>query len=294
MAATVELVIGAPAWDRAWSLPLWFESVRANVDPANTGLVFVVPPTDTGTREVIAALSAGFSWVEVIRDRGKQSPREERPATRHETLAQARNQILRVVTSVRPQHYLSWDTDFLIPEGVLPEIQRLNLPLTTVWAWLNRQPPKKVNHFDGERYHEILWQPPVCATAMAFDRNGQPIHYPSHEYALRARGLWECGVTLAWQLMGHRAYSVASYRPHAAGEDVSFALELQQRGIPRFCYGEVQGVHLYDRTCKDERELGWPDVMKLAQQYPLAAHWTEPRSALHQAIGFYPTERTAA
>src|SRR5881392_3634649 len=102
----VDVVVGAPAWDRVWSLPLWFDSVRANVDPERTGLVFVVPASDTPTRDAIAQLSSDFGWVEVIRDRGRQLPREERPADRHMTLAAARNQILRVVANVRPRWYV--------------------------------------------------------------------------------------------------------------------------------------------------------------------------------------------
>lgn len=287
----VDTVVGAPAWDRAWALPLWFESVRANVDPANTGLVFVVPASDTPTRDAIARLSEDFNWVEVIRDRGKQLPREERPGERHATLAAARNQILQVVAGVRPRWFISWDTDVLIPEQGVEYIHELELPICTAWTWMNRQQPKRIRHFDGSEYHEVLWQEPMCASAMRWDRNapGRAIHYPADEFLVRQASTWRCGVTLAFQVMDHRAYSAAHYGPHYDGEDVTFNWQLARRGVERWCCGDVRGVHLYDRSQRDEIRMGWPDVMALSRQAPLAADWTEPRSVEHQAFGFFPT-----
>jgi hypothetical protein len=287
--ASVDLVVAAPAWDRAWSLPLWFESVRANCDPATTGLAFVVPAADALTRDAIGELSGGFAWVEVLRDRGEQSRREERPETRHETLAAARNQLLSFASRVRPAHYLSWDTDYLVAPDVVPVLRDLGLPLVTVWGWLNRQQPRRLRHFDGE-YTEVFWQPPVCATAMAWEKGGEhAVHYPPAQFNDRASGLWRCGVALAFQLMDRRAYAVSAYAPHPDGEDVGFNRRLAQRGVPRYCYGDSVGVHLYDRGAKDEITMDWPDVMRLAEQRPLAATWTEPRSTEHVAFGFFPT-----
>lgn len=289
----VDLVIGAPAWDRAWSLPLWMASVRANVDPENTGLVFVVPAADAPTRDAIAALTADFNWVEVMRDRGAQLPRDERPATQHRTLATARNQILQIVAKVRPKYYLSWDTDLLVPSGTVDRLIVERLPITTVWTWLNRMPPRRMNHYDGREYREVLWQPPVCATAMAWDQRnvGRAVHYPADEFRLRSSGLWKCGVVMAFKLMDARAYSVAHYAPHHDGEDIPFNIQLARRGVPRFCCGDIQGLHLYDRSARDEWAMKWPNVMNLAKQVPLAAHWTGERSPEYEAFGFFEVPR---
>jgi hypothetical protein len=290
--ARVELVVGTPAWDRAWALPLWFDSVRANVDPERTGLAFVVPASDASTREAIAGLSEGFAWVEILRDRGDQSGREERAATKFTTLAHARNMLLQVVNRVRPEHYISWDTDFLIEARGLEALIDKGLPLVTPWAWLNRQPPKRIRHFDGRDYHEVYWQPPVCATAMGWDPSvvGRPYHYSASEFQKRRMsGTWECGVALAFQVMDQRAYAYSSYSPHYDGEDVPFNWRLAQRGVPRHACGDVRAVHLYDRNARDEIAMGWPQVMNLADELPLASWWTEPRSREYTAFGFFPT-----
>lgn len=284
------LVIGAPAWDRSWSLPLWFASVRDNVEPADTGLVFVVPASDTSTREDIASLSTGFRWVEVLRDRGTPFGRTDRPKTDHQTLATARNQILQVVERVKPCHYLSWDTDFLVPRGTFEMLVDQSLPLVGVWAWLNRQPPHAMRYFTDGVFHDVLWEDPVRATGMHWDsrRLGRALHYPAHEYGLRSHGTWRCDVVLAWQLMTPTVYRRAHYSPHRDGEDIPFHALLEQQGIPRFCCGDIRGVHLYDRLAEDERLAGWPRVMDLAKQRPLATDWTESRSPEFQALGFFP------
>lgn len=252
-------------------------------------MVFVVPAADTPTRDAIATLTTGFNWVEVIRDRGVQLPRDERPPQRHATLAIARNQILQIVVRVRPRHYLSWDTDLLVPQGTVDKLTAERLPIVTTWTWLNRMPPRRMKHFDGREYREVLWQPPVCATAMAWDsrNSGRAVHYPAEEFKIRASGLWKCGVVAGFKLMDARAYSIASYAPHHDGEDIPFNLKLAQRGVPRFCCGDIQGLHLYDRGAREEWAMKWPAVMKLAKQVPLAAHWTGERSPEYEAFGFF-------
>jgi hypothetical protein len=138
----------------------------------------------------------------------------------------------------------------------------------------------------------MLWQDPVAATAMAWDpRNpSRPLHYPGSEFQHRASGVWECGVALAFQLMDQRAYRYAHYGPHHDGEDVPFNAMLTRRGISRFACGDTVGVHLYDRHAEDEIVMGWPEVMRLAEQRPLASTWQGSRSPVQEAAGFYPLE----
>jgi hypothetical protein len=250
--------------------------------------VFVVPPNDAATRDVIADHAEDFGWVEVLRDRGHQSGREDRPSTGHQNLASVRNQILQVVERVRPRRFLSWDTDFLVPPATFEYVAGLDLPLATVWAWLNRQEPRRMRYRDRQRrWHDVLVQDPGCFTAMAWHKRA-PRHHPSEEYLARAKGVWRTHIALAWQLMDARAYRVASYAPHPSGEDVPFNMRLAARDVPRYCVGDVLGVHLYDRSRRDEIATGWPGVMDLAQQAPLAATYRGVRPPDFEALGFFP------
>ena len=284
-----DLIVGCPAWDRAWALPTWFASVRANVDPAKTGLVFVIPASDVLTREIIDKLSTGFSWIEVLRDRGVQSGRSERPDTRHETLAAARNQVMQVVAAVRPVHYLSWDSDMLVPPRTVEMLRAKKLPLVAVWAWLNRHVAKPMKFKEGRQVHEVVYQDPIRATGMRWDPKnpGRALHYPADQFLERAAGVWKTDVALAWQLMDERAYLRAHYAPHHDGEDVPFNWQLESQDIGRYICGDIVGVHLYDRG-RNETVVGWPQVMRLARQFPLASTFVGERSSTWQALGIYP------
>ena len=105
-----------------------------------------------------------------------------------------------------------------------------------------------------------------------------------------AAGFWPTHIALAWQLMDRRAYRVARYSQHSSGEDVPFNMQLAARGVPRFCAGEILGLHLYDREAQDERALGWPGVMRLTEQLPLAATWEAERSPELRALGLFPAK----
>lgn len=286
----IKYVIGCPAWDRAWSLPLWFESVRANVDPDETGLAFVIPASDPFTREIVNELAKDFAWLHVERDRNEQFDRDHRAEDdNHTTLATARNQLLREVNKTKPQHYLSWDSDLLLPPKTVEKIERKSVPICTVWTWLNRQQPQTLRHVNPQTGESrmIQWQEPMAATAMSWDRPGRPAHYPSHEWNLRARGFWRADVVLAFQMMESSVYSTTMYRPHKFGEDIPFNCDLERRGIPRYCFADRHGVHLYRRH-QQELELGWPDICDLAREIPLAAQHLKPRDPLDEALGYYP------
>lgn len=288
---SLELVVGAPVWDRGWCLDIWFDSVCANVTPSKTGLVFVVPPEDQRTRDVIERRGAEFAFVEVVRDRAPAHDRRERLEDNHATLARARNALLKEVQQVGPKWYLSWDSDLLIAPRVLAKLKSSGKPVTTVWTWLNRMQPRRGRHWDDERSQllEVVWQEPVAATAMEWEAERRAHHFPSNEFGERAAGLWRCDVALAFQLMAPAAYARASYAPHPHGEDIPFNWQLKELGVDRWCYGGQPGVHLFNREQSiEEIRVGYPQVMKLAEQRPLAVTYEGERSPEYTTIGLFP------
>lgn len=289
------LVIGAPVWNRSWALPAWFDSVRANCEPDAVGLIFVVPPSDAHSREVIDERGRGFAFVEVLRDKYEQFDRAVRRHDNHTSLAAARNMLITHVCQVGPEWFLSWDSDLLVSPGVLPTVMALEHPVTTVWTWLNRTPPKQGMHWDEQlqRLVPVEWNEPVNATAMAWDpqhkEKAVAVHLDPLHWDTWARGCWRCDVALAWQLMRPEAYRVARYGPHPHGEDLPFNWTLERRGIERWCYGEHPGVHLFDRSQgQTELQEGYPAIMRHAADKPLAATRPRPQSESLRAIGYFP------
>jgi hypothetical protein len=271
-------------------MELWFESVRANCDPAETGLAFVVPPSDDATRAAISTLSEGFKWVEVMRDKQMPFDRGERSKKdKHATLAVARNRLLAFANKIQPQRFISWDSDLLLHPGTVEEIERRDVPLGGVWAWLNRRKPSTILHEnpqDGSK-RRVQWEEPMQATGMRWVGREKAAHYPGDEWLMRGSGFWRADVVLGFQMMQSSVYSTTHYGPHIDGEDIPFNWQLERRHVPRYIYGDAVAVHLYDHD-PTEIALGWPNILTLSTQMPLAAGAWEPRDPVDEALGFYP------
>lgn len=289
------LVVGCPVWDRGWCLDTWFDAVQSNCDPRDTGLVFVVPTTDHHTREVIRRRCGPFAFCEVLRDRNEQYDRVDRRGDNHTSLALSRNAILKHVQDVRPDFYCSWDSDLLIGPLLLPKLREYEKPVLTVWTWLNRTEPKRHRHFHQGRVIPVEYEDAMQATAMEWIDTPTPSWIAQHLDGARwdeyASGLWRCDVALAFQLMTPQVYGRVQYAPHPHGEDIPFNWALEEAGIERWCYGEHPGVHLFDREQSGgEVKLGYPQIMTLAEQKPLAALRKRPEDPELAAIGLWPLQ----
>lgn len=288
------LVIGAPAWKAELTLPLWFESVKANVNPADTGLVFSVPAEDAKTRAVIDAYAPEFKWVSVERDRSEPVPREDRSLTNHKERARARNQVLATAQAARADWFCSWDTDILLPPGSIERMQRQQFAFSSPWVWLNRHAPRALRFTDGELFQECQYENPMYATAMRWDPKNRfrAIHYPADAWNQLTEGIFRVDVGIGVQLMRPEAYRFASYGPHPDSEEVVFCSQLAARQIPRYCHGDVIGLHLHNREARDELTMPWPEVMQLAEQRPLASDWDGQRTELQKIAGLFPVQTT--
>jgi len=280
----VDIVVGAPSWKKSWSLPLWFDSLRANVDPAKTGLTFVVPAQDHATREIIANLSDGFAWIEIQRDK---FPFDD--DMNYRAQAAAKNYLIAQAIKSRAKHFIMWDTDLLAPAGTVEEAIRDDKPLTGIWVWLNRSAPQKLRHYDEEKdeFRDVYWEPPMQTTGMRWIGSCKARHFPNAEWELRSHSTWKADVVLGFQVMKREVFTTTVYRPHPDGESVPFNWNLETRGVPRYIMGNKIGVHM-PKPDPDEIQMDWDTAMTLAHQHPLASVWTQPRDPMDELLGLYP------
>lgn len=285
---SVELIVGSPSWNTHAVLPLWFQSLRHNVDPSKTGLVFSVPADDGLTRDLIAEHSEGFAWVEILRDRGEPVSRDRRAEKMHSVRSRARNQILQTAALADPPFFLSWDTDILLPPGAIRALASARAAYVSPLIWMNRQEPRVLKLVEDGDYREVQYQTPVNLSVMRWDplNRFRAIHYPAEQWnALHGR-LFKCDVSVGVALMRASAYRSSRYGAHPDSEEVFFCSGLESRGIDRYCVGKIEGLHLYDR--EPEEPYVWPDVLGLLKQKPLAADWEGERSELQKLAGLYP------
>lgn len=287
---SLDFVIGAPSWKRSWSLPLWFESVRANVNPAKTGLAFVVPAQDVATREVIRSMATDFAWVDIQRDKNVPLDIDQLGTMyHHRAMASAKNWIISNAIRTKPRWFIYWDTDLLVPAGTVDAMIREKKPLMGVWAWLNRADPERILWENPETKEQewVNYESPMQATAMRWEEPKKAIHFPAKEFEMRSHGTWRADVVLGFQMMEPLVYRQTIYREHVDGEDIPFHWDLHTKGIPRFIMGDKIGVHLHQHLT-DECEAAWEDVMDLAKQWPIATVRDEPRAPEHELLGLYP------
>lgn len=124
------LVIGAPVCGRAWILREWFARLRAQagLDPSETGFVFHVGPSKDATEEIIEEerTSGDWAFVESLHDDSDKHLDSGRrwDMVRFDHMATMRNELLTVARDAGADHYLSCDTDMLLPPVTLPILFR--------------------------------------------------------------------------------------------------------------------------------------------------------------------------
>ena len=279
-----DLVVGAQIREQAWAVPLWLDSICANVPTDSTGLVLVVAPSDQTTREVVRDYADRFAWVEVMRDKGDIPYKDED----YELRACGYNRILGAAHKANAEWLCVWPPDIALEVSTVEAMVLRGLRASTAWVWLNRQPPSQAWY--GDRLCE--YNESVKATAMGWTSKQVPIHYPGEQFADRSKGTWRTDVILGFQLLHRSAYRVVNWRPSKYGEFLSINQQLEQRGIDRYCYAESPGVKM--RNVPHELELGFPGVMQFSDQLPLQSYRPKSGHPELDTLGLYAIEGKAS
>lgn len=236
----IPLVVGMPVYKRAWIMDAWFDSLEAQNPPSNTRLIFGMSYDENGrdpdgttqiierrwpTAEIIDM--PGYGYTDAERDND----------SRYTYLANIRNRLLRIMGSLDPLHYLSWDSDIILRPGAL---QALREPAQDAvgalvdmggtqrpgnWSWMvlrgdDAYRPGGISRSRGT---------PVYATTS-----------PSHGTELDP---FQVGVIMGCKLMSPAAYKNTRYADHILGEDVGWAIQCEHMGIERWIAPQARGEH---------------------------------------------------
>lgn len=116
------IVVGAPVHQRAWILPSWFDHLAAQDNSSELTIVLNYGPGDDETLDVIQRESR-FEQIVVIESEGlEHHANRDWGLERFDVMAQLRNDLLAVVRNLRPDFFLSCDTDILLPPGALTHL----------------------------------------------------------------------------------------------------------------------------------------------------------------------------
>jgi hypothetical protein len=228
----MNLVVGAPVHERMWILPYWlsFLHEQTAVDPGDITLLFHCGPSVDGTREYLEA-QRGADWRDVIILDGVDGEHSERRTwnkSRFHLMVQLRNELLAEVRRLRPDYYLSCDTDMLLP---LPTVETLL---------------KEIGTYDGIA-------PLAFMTSQGEDfSNGTDVDC-SRRLPIEPQ-TYPVGACFGVVLMTPQLYDGVDYAFHDAGEDLGWARGVQQAGLSLAICPLCRVKHVMDRPALETRD----------------------------------------
>ena len=223
----MRIVIGCPVFERAWSLPRWFNSIfQQKINLKQTELVFAL--TDFGndnTLDIITKYGQKFNSLTVI-DCNDIKAFGGRDSERYYSLVVLRNRIFDKLREIQPDYYFSYDTDILLPEGTLKGLIKDKKDI--VGPWVDLVPPNGI---------------PNCVTRIG---NGFRRRKPYAQFYPQT-GLYEVDTVFAVSLMAAPVFNTCTYKWHPGGEDYGFAEEVINAGFHSWMDANFIGTHLYKK-----------------------------------------------
>jgi hypothetical protein len=223
----MKICIGAPVFEREWSLPRWLQSVfKQGIKPKDIIFIFGITDGEDNTRELLEKYGKKVQEIHFIDCNDLDSYRDRNPE-RFYPLAEIRNRLLEKVREINPDFYFSWDTDIILPDKSLLQLIEDDKDLVSPYVELVKGIPNCVSRLPGTD---------------AFRRE-KPVHkhYPKGEF-------YKVDASFACLLFQPQAYDTM-YGWHQGGEDYAAALSAEKLGLEFWMDSRIVGDHLFTKDC---------------------------------------------
>jgi hypothetical protein len=224
-----ELLVGCPVYKRDWILPHWLVNVEAAARRLGVvpSYVFVGDPNDKATIEVVETCRELYCEDRVVRfvwfaeEEEREDDARVWNALRYHRMVELRNALLRTVRLMRPNWFLSLDSDILLHPQTLLDLYESSA------------------NFDAVGGKAFLSLGTVCPTWA----NLAPLGGLQRQ---NADGVFPVDVIMAIKLMNERAYNV-DYRWHEQGEDAGWGIACREAGVRLGWDGRTANKHVMER-----------------------------------------------
>ena len=223
MAESPRLVIGCPVRKRDWVLPRWREHVLAACLRAGIGdppFVFVVGADDDSVVQ---------DWpnttITTVEEEARPDKREWN-GTRYHHMIEIRNQLLKSVREVRPDYFLSLDSDILLHPDAVANLLETAEAYPDAWAV-------------GGKAYMTMENKAFPSYGMWTDGRNPDLGFQRDESA----DVFRADVIMAIKLMRFRGYQ-SDYRFHHWGEDTGWSASIALRGGQMWWDGRVTNKHV--------------------------------------------------
>ena len=120
------IVVGCPVYERAWSLPKWFSSLRKETANFKISLAFIRTPDEDGTLEMLERGCGDDAFelheIATYEGKGEDSTHDWTSEEKVRAVAEKRNLLLDLAASFDPDYFLSLDSDTYMSEGGLARL----------------------------------------------------------------------------------------------------------------------------------------------------------------------------
>lgn len=223
----MKLVVGCPVSHREWILDDWNQHVLSAVyaldEEVDLSYCFVASDKDIETIEKLVDFDT-FSDILI----SSEEDREDRrmwSQDRYETMVHLRNSLLERVRFLKPDYFLSLDSDILLaPDAIKSAFDAMT---DDVWAV-------------GMRTY--MTERSTTHPSMGIWVDSGVRRY----YRVDSRDITRCDIIMAAKLMRPEAYRV-DYKVHPYGEDLGWCLNVAEAG-GKVCYdGRVGNKHVMSK-----------------------------------------------
>lgn len=250
----MKLAVGQLVYERAWCLPLWFQSLEAQelCPKEDITLLFAYSKGFDGTYEQLRYYGEEYGNLFIYE---YDLPTwAERNIERFTTLAQLRNGLLNMAKQADCDYLLSWDNDILFSPK---RLDSLFIGKDAVGALVD------MGGNDKEMGYPSLMHFPAAPGEMAWRK-------PWNEY--EHVNPFQCDVIMAVKLMTKEVYSNTQYRWDGAGEDIGWSYSCKEKGYEKWLQPQARGIHLYDKDCaircmKDNQGKEYPEILEPLQEW---------------------------
>lgn len=249
----MKLAVGMPVFERAWCLPLWFESLEAQklVPKEDITLCFAYSKGYDGTYDILRRRGEEYGNL-LLYEFDLKTYSDRMDMSRFHELAALRNALLDMAKETEADYFLSWDNDILFYPERLRELFAVCGRDRAVGALID------MGGQDEAMQHPSVMQFPDVEGEIAYRNHWNT--YPHTE-------AFKCDVIMAVKLMGRDVYENTRYKWDPVGEDIGWCLDCEEKGYERWLQPQSHGIHLYDKDLcikkmKDNKDLEYPLILE--------------------------------
>ncbi len=248
----MRVAVGCPIRRRAWIFEEWVEHVRIAFDLAGLTPIWVfnvgvdANGSDDGTQRMVTDLyrTEPGMWSESC-EPYLGDGRTQWNEPRYHQMVEYRNQLLHLVRAVKPDYFLSLDSDILFHPSALVCL------LETIQHVHQYQGYDKT--YDAVGGKCFLSEASTHITTYgSLGRNGGGIH------RMDSVGVFPVELIMAIKLMSPAAYAI-SYAYNLFGEDIGWSLNCNKAGLHLGWDGRVTSKHIMQEANlnKVDSRVGW-------------------------------------